>query len=183
MFIIRIFFYFNQSPIIKFFIKNYLSSFKNIFRIIVILFLFIIFHSLLIHVLVGQKSLIMSDLVTTIIVILKFILKFGDEKIFKDFFDIDIVLNVVLAFLIVNFVYVFLFSYIKENFYQEMEEYKRFISNKENKIIGDYFDFVKSSFIPFYFWWKNLKKLRKENYFLGKDEEFKLDKIENSKGI
>jgi len=125
----------------------------------------------------------MSDLLSTIIVAIRFILKFGDGNLFADFNDVYRVINIIFTFLIVNFAYVFLFSYVQDYYYQEMIQYKQYLSLKENKVIGDYFEFVKSSFIlSLYFWYTTFTTMKKENYTLSEGEKFNFERFDSSKG-
>jgi len=110
-------------------------------------------------------------------------LKNGDGTLFKDLGNIYRIINIVFTFIIVNFCYVFLFSYVRESYYQEMIDYKEFLENKENKVIGDYFEFFKSSVtLSLYFWYTSYIKLKSESYTLGKGEKLNLDRFANSKG-
>lgn len=163
MFTFRILFFLQQSPLIRFYMRTFSSILKNIFNLIIYLIVFILCYSLLIHVLAGQKILIISNLFETMIVALRFILKYGDGNLFQSFDPIYKVINIMFTFMIVNFGYVFLYSYIKETYYVEYLTYKEFKKNKVNKLLGDYFEFVKSSIMPnIYFLYTSYKKFKKE---------------------
>jgi len=183
LFSMRIFFFLNQSPIIKFFLKNFSSLLGSVFNLLVVLFKLIISYVVIIHILLGSKSLPISDILTTIILAVRFILKCGDGDLISGFSESYRLINIFFIFLIVNFGYVFLYSHVKEIFYIEIKAYKSYIKRKEIQVIGDYFEFVRNSIsAPFYFWWKEFIILRNERFILAPDETFNVEKFENSKG-
>jgi len=183
LFSMRIFYFLMISPIIKFFLKNFSTLLGSIFNLLVVLFKLIISYVVVIHILLGSKSLTISDILTTIILVIRFILKCGDGELLYGLDNFSLLLNVLFIFLIVNFGYVFLYSHVKEIFYIEIKAYKSYIKRKEIEVIGDYFEFLRNSIsAPLYFWWKEFNRLKRERYTLAPDETFNVEKFENSKG-